>query len=183
MKKYKKYDGMNGLGITSYDSANTIPYFIPTEYFLTPRGLENNPENTPPYVNYEGIRTDHTNYGYTSTPLEFEMPGENIPYTNYEDLITPQSLTTAIAERNLDIVKLLIESGVDVTIKDIILAFSNFEEDETVPGMNSDNADIAKLCMENYKGDFKTLLFILLSSLSSFLFHNRRNSIIKFIKL
>jgi hypothetical protein len=162
MKKYrKKYDGMDELSRNVfgnlYGGTNTVFYSNPSDYIQsisTPREFENIYDNNTP---------DH--------------------YINYlEDLITPYSLSTAIADRNKDIVELLINSGVEITIGDIILAIGKFEEYEDVPGMNENIASIVKLCIENYKYDFTPMAFIILS----FLLHQGRNvllnlSIVKFI--
>jgi len=160
MKKYrKKYDGMNPLIPNtgySYGTTYSTPYLNPREYIQS-----------------------------ISTPREFENIYEpsSDHYINYiEDLITPYSLSTAIADRNKDIVEFLINSGVEITIGDIILAIGKFEEYEDVPGMNENIASIVKLCIENYRYDFKPMEFIILS----FLLHQGRNvllnlSIVKFI--
>ena len=154
MKKYrKKYDGMNPL----------IPH---TGYSYGTSDLIS-------YLN------SHNYIQSISTPITSEYISDQ--YINLED-ITPYTLTDAINDLNAGIVELLINSGVEITIKDIILAITKFEEYEDAPGRNSKTASIVKLCIENYRYDFTTMAFVILS----FLLHQGRNvllnlSIVKII--
>jgi hypothetical protein len=159
MKNYrKKYDGMNPLIPNtgySYGTPDSIPYLNPRDYIQS--------ISTPPELRH-----------IYDTPDQYI----NLP----EDLTTPYTLTDAIREINPDIVELLINSGVEITIGDIILAIAKFEENEDSPGMNENIASIVRLCIANYQYDFKPMAFIILS----FLLHQGRNvllklSIIKFI--